>query len=166
MVWVGRKTEARDCRFFVFVFFCRPADALFSSDPGGGQGNLATHAVAQDCMFLSYFLCDARCFVFSFDMRFRLGTSPPRGTVGCAIFPFRVGFCLCLAPPATMVVCGRILPLVSLVFAPVFYFNSPFFVSPPPATPTIRGRVLMVVGLPIAPLSSCPPTTLAVRGRF
>ena len=25
-------------------------------------------------------------------MCFRLGTSPPRGTVGCATFPFRVGF--------------------------------------------------------------------------
>ena len=25
-------------------------------------------------------------------MRFQLGTSPPRGTVRCATFPFRVGF--------------------------------------------------------------------------
>ena len=64
-------------------------------------------------------------------MRFRLGTSPPRGTVGCATFPFRVGFRFCLAPPATMVACGRVLTLVSLVFAPVFYLNSPLFVSPP-----------------------------------
>ena len=32
-------------------FPCRPADALLSSEPGGGQGNLATHTVAQDCMF-------------------------------------------------------------------------------------------------------------------
>ena len=32
-------------------------------------------------------------------MRFRLGTSPPRGTVGCATFPFRVGFRLLSRPP-------------------------------------------------------------------
>ena len=37
--------------FFFFVFFCRPTDALLSSEPGGGQGNLATRTVAQDCMF-------------------------------------------------------------------------------------------------------------------
>ena len=32
-------------------------------------------------------------------MRFRLGISPPRGTVGCATFPFRVGFRLLSRPP-------------------------------------------------------------------
>ena len=46
---------------------------------------------------MSYFLCDARCFVFSF-ARFRLGTSPPRGTAACATFPFRVGFRLLSRP--------------------------------------------------------------------
>ena len=60
-------------------------------------------------------------------------------------------------PPATMVACGRVLTLVSLVLAPVFSFNSPFFVSPPSATLTIGGRVLTVVCLAIAPFSSRPP---------
>ena len=55
--------------------------------------------------------------------------------------------------------------MVSLVFAPEFYFNSPLFVFPP-ATPTMRGRVMTVVGLAIAPFSSRPPATLAVRDRF
>ena len=40
--------------FFV-VFFCRPVDALFSSEPGGGQGNVSTLAVAQDCIFCLLF---------------------------------------------------------------------------------------------------------------
>ena len=80
---------------------------------------------------MSSFLCDARCFVFSFDMRFRLGTSPPRGTVVCATFPFRVGFRLLSRPRATMIPCGRGLTLVSFIFTPVFSLNSPFLVSPP-----------------------------------
>ena len=37
--------------FSCSFFFGCPADALLSSEPGGGQGNLATHTVAQDCMF-------------------------------------------------------------------------------------------------------------------
>ena len=32
-------------------------------------------------------------------MRFQLGTSPPRGTIGYATFPFRVGFHLSSRPP-------------------------------------------------------------------
>ena len=61
----GRQTEARDRRFFVFIFFCRPADALLSSEPGGGQGKLATHTVAQDCMFCLFpFWCTLFCFLF------------------------------------------------------------------------------------------------------
>ena len=38
-------------------------------------------------------------FCFLFAMRYQLGTSPPRGTVGCATFPFRVGFRLLSHPP-------------------------------------------------------------------
>ena len=77
---------------FSCSFFCRPADALLSSEPGGGQGNLATHTVAQDCMFC--LPCDARCFVFSFGMCFRLGTPPSwdRGlchlSISCWFSPF------------------------------------------------------------------------------
>ena len=37
-------TVGFSCSFF-------PADALLSSELGGGQGKLATHTVAQDCMF-------------------------------------------------------------------------------------------------------------------
>ena len=37
--------------FSCYVFFCRPTDALLISEPGGGQGNLASCTVAQDCMF-------------------------------------------------------------------------------------------------------------------
>ena len=47
--------------------------------------------------------------------------------------------------------------MVSLAFAPVFSFNSLFFVSPSPATLTVRGRVLTVACLAIAPFSSRPP---------
>ena len=85
----------------MFVLFFRPADALLHSEPGGGRGNQASHTVAQDCMFLSYFLCDACYFVFSLlpGIRFQLGASPPRGTVGCATFPFCVGFRLFVSPP-------------------------------------------------------------------
>ena len=75
-------------------FFCRPADALFSSEPGGGQGNLATHN-GTVLYVLSSFLCDGRCFVFSFDMRSRLGTPPLSRDCGlchlsisCGVSPF------------------------------------------------------------------------------
>ena len=84
---------------FVFVFFfCRPTDALFSSEPGGGQGTLSTHTVAQDCMFclLSFVM---HVILFLSAMRFGLGTSPPRGTVGCAIFPFCVRYRPLSSPP-------------------------------------------------------------------
>ena len=63
-------------------------------------------------------------------MRFRLGTSRPRGTVGCATFPFRVGFRVLSRPPRHDDSLREGLALVSLVFVPVFYFNSPLIVSP------------------------------------
>ena len=117
-------------------------------------------------MFGLLSFCDARCFVFSFDMRFRLGTSPPCGTVGCATFPFRVGFRLLSRPPCHDdslregfdfgFPCLRACVLLQFAFLRLV----------PPATPTIRGRVLTVVGLAIAPFSSRTPATLAVRGRF
>ena len=40
-------TVGFSCSFFFFS----PADALLSSEPGGGQVNLAAHTVAQECMF-------------------------------------------------------------------------------------------------------------------
>ena len=139
----------------MFVFLCRPADALLSSEPGGGHGNLATHTEAQDCVFLSYVLCDACYFCFLFAMRFQLRTSPPRGTVGC-VPPFHCVLVFAFLSRPTMVACGRALTLVSLVIASAFSFKSPFFVSPPPATPAVRGRFLTVVCLFIAFFSSRP----------
>ena len=108
-------------------------------------------------------------------MHFLLGTSPPRGTVGCATFPFRVGFRLFVSPTATMVACGRVMALVSFVIAPAFSFcvllqfaflrldhprhagcsrevfdgglpcHNAFSLSPPPATLAVRGRFFTVV---------------------
>ena len=63
----------------------------------GGQGNLATHTVVQDGMFLSYFL-GCMLFSFLFVMRCQLGTSSPPGTVGCATFTVWFGFAFRLAP--------------------------------------------------------------------
>ena len=122
---------------FVF-FFCRPADAFLSSEPGGGQGNLATQTMAQDCMFcLIFFVMHVTLFSLCYTLSGR--RFPLAGLWVVPPFHFVVVFAFCLAPPSTMVACGRALTLVSLVFAPVFSFNSPFFVSPPPATLTIRG---------------------------
>ena len=91
-------------------------------------------------------------------MRFQLGTSPPRGTVGGATFPFRVGFRLFVSPPATMAVRGRVLTLVSLVIAPAFPFNRrSSSCTSLPATLAVRGRFLTVVRLIIAPLFVSPP---------
>ena len=112
------------------------------------------------------FLCDARCFVFSFDMRFRLGTSPHRGTVGSATFPFCVGFRLLSRPPRHD---GSLWEGFDFGFPCIracVLIHFAFLRLSDPATATIRGRVLTVVGLAIAPFSSRPPATLAVRGRF
>ena len=99
-------------------------------------------------------------------MRFRLGTSPPRGTVGCATFPFRVGFRLLSRPPRHDgslregfdfgFPCLRAWVLLQFDFlhlAPPrnadgaregfdggLSCHNAFFVSPPPATLAIRGR--------------------------
>ena len=83
--------------FSCSFFFCRPAGALLSSEPGGGQGKLATHTVAQDCMFC--LLSDARCFVFSFDMRFRLGTFPPSRDCGLCHLSILCWFSPLVSPP-------------------------------------------------------------------
>ena len=55
MVWViGPRNIGTGLWVFRVRFCCCPADALLSSEPGGGQGNLATHTVAQDCICLLY----------------------------------------------------------------------------------------------------------------
>ena len=82
----------------MLFIFCRPADALLSSEPGGVQGTLATDTVAQDGrFFLFFFVMHVVWFLCA--MRFRLGTSAPRGTVGCATFSFRVSFRLLSRSP-------------------------------------------------------------------
>ena len=99
-------------------------------------------------------------------MRFRLGISPPRGTVGCATFPFRVGFRLLSRPTRHD---GSLREGFDFGFPCLrasVLLQFAFLGLAPPATPTIRGRVLTFVGLAIAPFSSRPPATLAVRGRF
>ena len=115
----------------MLAFFCCPTDDLVSSEPGAGQGNLATHTVAQNCMFcLLFFLMHVMLFYLCYAFSAR---HFPALAGLWVVQPFRfvLVFAFCLAPPATMVVCGKVLTLVSLVLAPVF-FNSPFFVSPPP----------------------------------
>ena len=63
-------------------------------------------------------------FCLLFVIRFQLGTSSPRGTVGCATFPFRVGFRLSSSDrPGTLALRGRVLTLVSLIIVPAFSFN-------------------------------------------
>ena len=69
---------------------------------------------------------------------------PPRGTVGCTTFPFRVGFRRFVSP-ITLAVRGRVLSLVSLAIAPAFSFNRLSSSRPPPATLAVRGRFLRVV---------------------
>ena len=115
---------------FVF-FFCRPADAFLSSEPGGGQGNLATQTMAQDCMFcLIFFVMHVTLFSLCYTLSGR--RFPLAGLWVVPPFHFVLIFAFCLAPPtATMVACGRVLTLVSFVLAPVF-FSSSIFVSPPP----------------------------------
>ena len=109
-------------------------------------------AVAQGCML--HLLCEVRYVVFSvFSARHYPHLAGLRVVPHS---PFVLVFAFCLVPPPPFIVaCGRVLMLVSLVFAPVF-FNS-LSSSPPPAMLKVRGRVLTVVCLTIAPFSSRPP---------
>ena len=82
--------------FVVFVVLPRPSSA---SSRGGGQGNLSTHTVTQDFMFcLLFFLVHVILFSLCHAF-FSKALPPPHGTVGCATFPFRVGFRLLSRPP-------------------------------------------------------------------
>ena len=117
---------------------------------GGGQGNLTTCTVAEDCVFLFSLLCMLLCFFFA--TRFQLGTSSPRGTVGCATFPFRVDFRHFVSPPHHD---GGPREGFDVGFvAPAFSFSRLSSSSPPPATLAVRGRVSTVVCLHSAFL--CP----------
>ena len=71
-----------------------------------------------------FVLLSLLCMLFLlFVMRFQLGTSPPRGTVGCATFLFRVGFRLPSPQPRHAAVRGRVFTAVCLIIAPAFSFN-------------------------------------------
>ena len=90
-------------------------------------------------------------------MRFQLGTSPPRGTVGFATFPFRVRFHPFVSPPRhdgglqegfdVGFPCHSVCVLLQFAFVRLV----------PSATLAVRGRFLTVVCFVIAPFSSRPP---------
>ena len=110
-------------RFFLF----RPADALLSSEPRGGQGNLATHTTV--CFCLLFFVMEV--ILISFWHAFSARHFPPlAGLWVVPAFHFVLVFALC-RPPRHGGSLWEGLMLVSLVLAPVFSVNSPFFVSPP-----------------------------------
>ena len=105
---------------------------------------------------MSSYLRDARCFVFSFDMRVRLGTFPLAGLWVVPPFRFVWVFASCLPPRHDGSLregfgfgfpCLRACVLLQFAFLRLA----------PPATPTLRGKVLTVGGLAIAPFSSRPP---------
>ena len=118
---------------FSCSFHYRPADALLSPEPGGrpGQSGYSYCCGTGLRVILFYFLL---CMVFCLLLveRFRLGTAPPRGTAGCATFPFRGSFRLCSSRPPRHA--GGLREGFDAVFpyhvAGVF-LQSPFFVSPP-----------------------------------
>ena len=105
-------------------------------------------------------------FCFLFAIRFQLGASSPRGTVGCATSPFRVGFRLSFSRPRhdggllegfdVGCPCHKACVLLQFVFRRLAR----------PATLAVRGSFLTMVCLIIAPFSSRPPAALAVRGKF
>ena len=90
-------------------------------------------------------------------MRFRLGTSPPRGTVDCATIPFCVGFRLLSRPPRHDGSLREGFDFGFPCLRACVLLQFAFLRLAPPATLMIRGRVLAVVGLAIAPFSSRPP---------
>ena len=86
--------------FFFCVVLPTPSSA---PSRGGGQGNLGTHS-GTGLYVLSSFICDARCFVFSFDVRSRLAIPPPiAGLWVVPPFHFVWVFAFRLVPPAAMI---------------------------------------------------------------
>ena len=85
-------------------------------------------------------------FCFLFEMRFQLGTPPPRGTVGCATFPFCVDFRLLSRRPRHDGSLRESFDFGFPCLRACVFLQFAFLRLAPPATPTIRGRVLTVVG--------------------
>ena len=99
-VWViGPLNLGTGLQVFHAHFFCRPADAFLNSEPGGGQGNLATYTVAQDCIFcLLFFLMHVILFFLCY--AFSARHFPPLAGLWVAPhFGFVLVFAFCLAPP-------------------------------------------------------------------
>ena len=65
---------------------------------GAARGIWLLNTVAQDCVFCLIFL-EMHDILFSLCYAFAARHFPPRGTVGCATFPFRVGLHLFVSPP-------------------------------------------------------------------
>ena len=143
-------TVGFSCSFF-FVVLPTP-----SSPPSRGAARviwLLTQWHRTVCFV--FFPCDARCFVFSFDMRFRLGTPPSRD---CGLCHLSIScWSFFLAPPATIVSLREGFDFGFLCLRACVLHQFVFLRLAPPVTPTIRGRVLTVVGLAVAPFSSGPP---------
>ena len=125
----------------MFVFCGRPADALLSSEPGGGQGNLTTHIVAQD--FAS--------FCFSFFVTHVILSSL------CCAFSARH------FPPSQD--CRMCHPSISCWFSP-FFVSPPRHAGGPREGFDVGVPDHSACVSSIAFLRLAPPATLAVRRRF
>ena len=88
-------TVSFSCSFF----FSRPANAVLSSEPRGGQGNLATHTVAQDCIFCLLFFVMQIVLLSLLRCVFSLAPPPLAGLWIVPPFSFVLVFASCLALP-------------------------------------------------------------------
>ena len=77
--------------------------------------------------------------------------------MGCATFPFRVGFRLLSRPPCHDDSLREGFDFGFPCLRACVLLQFAFLRLDPPATPTVRGRVLTMVGIAIAPFSSRPP---------
>ena len=104
-----------------------------------------------------FFPCDARYFVFSFDMRFRLDTPPlSRDCVLCHL-SISCGFSPSSRSPRRDDSLREGFDFGFPCLRACILLQFAFIRLAPPATPTMRGRVMTVVGLAVAPSSSRPP---------
>ena len=99
-----------------------------------------------------------RVILFSLLTRFQLGTSPPRGTVGCAVFPFRVGFRLFVSPPRHAGGPREGFDVGFPCHSACVLLQPPFFVSlPPPRRWRLAGVFFALVCFIIALFFVSPP---------
>ena len=106
-------------------------------------------------------------FCVLFAMRFQLGTPPPpRGTVGCATFPFRVGFRRFVSPPCHDGGLRESFDVGFSCHSACVLLQFAFLRLAPAATLAILGMFLTVVCLIIVPSRLALPATPAVRARW